>query len=96
MLKHVDLLVSNVPGLPFTIHLAGAAVERYFPFGPTTGAAMNVTLMSYEGTCCIGVNADTGAVPDSDVMLRCLHEGFRHVTGPPTRPSTRTSTSRRR
>jgi hypothetical protein len=79
MLKHVDLLVSNVPGMPFEIHLAGARVERYFPFGPTTGSAMNVTLMSYAGTCCVGINADAGAVPDGEVLLRCVREGFRHV-----------------
>jgi hypothetical protein len=35
--------------------------------------------MSYEGTCFVGVNADLAAVPDPDVFLECLHEGFDEV-----------------
>ena len=35
--------------------------------------------MSYDGTCCIGVNMDTGAVPDPDVFMACLREGFDEV-----------------
>jgi WS/DGAT/MGAT family acyltransferase len=79
MLKHVDFLASNVPGLPFPIYLAGERVVRYYPFGPPTGAAVNVTLLSYHDTCCIGVNADTAAIPDTAVFLRCLREGFDEV-----------------
>jgi WS/DGAT C-terminal domain len=40
------------------------------------GSALIVTLMSYNGTCCVGVNIDTGAVPDPDVMMDCLRDGF--------------------
>lgn len=79
MLKHVDFLASNVPGSPVPLYVAGAEVHRYYAFGPTIGAAINVTLMSYAGTCCIGVNVDTGAVPDLDRMLECLAEGFEEV-----------------
>ena len=35
--------------------------------------------MSYDGKCYIGVNVDTGAIPDTDGMLECLREGFREV-----------------
>lgn len=79
MLKHVDFLASNVPGSPVPLFVAGARVERYYAFGPTIGAAVNVTLMSYDRTCCVGVNVDTGAVPDLDVLLECLREGFAEV-----------------
>ena len=51
----------------------------YYPFGPTIGAAVNVTLMSYVDTCCIGVNADSGAIPDISEFMVCLREGFREV-----------------
>ena len=67
MLKRVDFLASNVPGVPVPMWLAGAAVERFYPFGPTAGSAVNITLMSYNGTCCIGVNTDGAAIPDPDV-----------------------------
>ena len=79
MLKHVDFLASNVPGFTFPVYLAGARVAGYFPFGPTIGASLNVTLLSYDGTCCIGLTIDDAAVPDSDVLVHCVAEGFEEV-----------------
>jgi WS/DGAT/MGAT family acyltransferase len=75
MLKHVDFLASNVPGFPIPVYLAGARVERYFPFGPTIGASVNITLMSYVDTCCIGVSCDCAATPPPHVFVQCLREG---------------------
>jgi len=79
MLKHVDFLASDVPGVPVDLYLAGARVTGYYAFGPTTGAALNVTLLSYCGTCCVGVNVDTAAVPDAGVLVDCLRQGFDEV-----------------
>ncbi|MHB1837928.1 MAG: WS/DGAT domain-containing protein, partial [Solirubrobacteraceae bacterium] len=79
MLKHVDFLASNVPGIPAPLYLTGAKVNRWYAFGPTIGAALNVTLMSYCGTCYVGANIDTGAVPDSEELMNCLREGFDEV-----------------
>ena len=79
MLKGVDFLASNVPGVPIPMWLCGRRVERFFPFGPTAGSAVNITLMSYDGTCCIGVNSDAAAVPDPDVLQRCLEDGFAEI-----------------
>lgn len=79
MLKHVDFLASNVPGFPQAVYVGGAQVEAFYPFGPTLGSAANITLMSYDGTCNIGVNTDVGAVPDPEVFLACLREGFQEV-----------------
>jgi diacylglycerol O-acyltransferase / wax synthase len=79
MLKHVDFLASNVPGFPVPVYLAGARVEGYYPFGPTIGSSVNVTLLSYVDTCCIGVSCDAAAVPDPHVLAECLQEGFGEV-----------------
>lgn len=76
MLRHVDVLASNVPGFDAPVFVAGARLERFFAFGPTMGAAANVTLMSYRGRCCIGVTTDTGAVPDPEAFVACLEAGF--------------------
>ena len=76
MLKGVDFLASNVPGVPVPMWLEGSHVVRFFPFGPTAGSAVNVTLMSYNGHCCIGVNSDAAAIPDPDVLAECLRAGF--------------------
>jgi WS/DGAT/MGAT family acyltransferase len=79
MLKGADFVTSNVPGAPFPIFSAGAALERMYAFAPLAGAAVNVTLLSNCGTCCIGVNVDSVAVPDADVLLAYLEEGFAEI-----------------
>lgn len=79
MLKHVDLLASNVPGFGSEVFVAGAQLEALYPFGPTLGSSANVTLMSYNGTCNIGITTDRGAVPDADELTTCLREGFAEV-----------------
>jgi hypothetical protein len=79
MLRGVDFVTSNVPGPPFPIYLSGARVVSQFPFGPMAGAAANITLLSYVDDLNIGVNTDPAAVPDPDVLLDCLQEGFDEV-----------------
>ena len=79
MLKHVDFLASDVTGFPDPIFLCGARVIDYSAFGPTIGAAMNATLFSYNGSCCIGLTVDTTAVPDHELLVECLAEGFAEV-----------------
>lgn len=79
MLKGADFVTSNVPGAPFPIYAAGAELERMYAFGPLSGAALNVTLLSHCGTCCIGVNYDAVAIPDHDVLMECIEQGFAEV-----------------
>ncbi|MEX2293229.1 MAG: WS/DGAT domain-containing protein [Acidimicrobiales bacterium] len=88
MLKHVDVVASNVPGFTFRVYLAGAEVLAQYAFGPTIGAALNVTLLSYQNTCHLGISIDTNAAPDPEVLVECLREGFDEVF-----EATRTSTS---
>jgi len=79
MLKHVDFVTSNVPGAPVPIYLGGAEVIANYAFGPLSGAAANITLLSHTGTCCIGINTDAAAVRDPEVLVDCLHQGFSEV-----------------
>jgi len=79
MLKHVDILASNVPGFPDEAFVGGALLESFHVFGATLGSAANVTLMSYRDTCHIGIITDSGAVVDHDVFRDCLAEGFAEV-----------------
>ncbi len=79
MLKHVDFLASNVPGLRDPVWLGGALMEGFYAFGPTLGSSANITLMSYRDRCCLGVNVDTGAVSDPELFVQCLMEGLAEV-----------------
>lgn len=61
------------------VFLADAAVRMQYAFSPTIGAAVNVTLLSYVDTCALGINVDTGAIPDFDLFYDCLVAGFDDV-----------------
>ena len=101
ILRHVDFLASNVPGVPVPVWVGGAAVTMQYAFGPTIGAGVNVTLLTYQDTCALGVNADGGAIPDLPVFLECLVAGFDEVlalgeeTAPVTPPATRRPRTKR-
>ncbi|MGO4443067.1 wax ester/triacylglycerol synthase domain-containing protein [Mycobacterium sp. 2YAF39] len=79
ILRHVDFLASDVPGVPVPVYLGGARVQMQYAFGPTIGSAVNVTLLTYVDTCALGIDVDTGAIPDYDVFYECLVEGFDEV-----------------
>lgn len=79
ILRHVDFLASDVPGIPVPVFLGGAAVRGQYAFGPTIGAAVNVTLLTYVDTCALGINVDTAAISDHDAFRDCIVAGFDEV-----------------
>jgi WS/DGAT/MGAT family acyltransferase len=79
VLRKVDFLASDVPGVPVPVYLAGAKVKVQYAFGPTIGSAVNVTLLTYVDTCALGIDVDTGAIPDFEAFYACLVEGFDEV-----------------
>ncbi|ABM14880.1 wax ester/triacylglycerol synthase domain-containing protein [Mycolicibacterium vanbaalenii] len=79
MLRNIDFLCSDVPGIPVPVFLGGAKVLAQYGFGPTIGSAVNVTLLTYVDVCTLGIDADTGAIPDFEVFFDCLVAGFDEV-----------------
>jgi diacylglycerol O-acyltransferase len=79
MMKGVDVLASNVPGPPFPLYIAGTKVEQFYPFGPPAGAALNVTLFTYDGTVWLGITTDTAAVTDRERFGKCLDAAIAHL-----------------
>jgi diacylglycerol O-acyltransferase / wax synthase len=79
VLRHVDFLASDVPGVPVPVFLGGAPVRAQYAFGPTIGSAVNVTLLTYVDTCALGIDVDTSAIPDYDVFHEALVAGFDEV-----------------
>ena len=79
MLKCVDFVTSNVPGAPIPVFLGGAEVEGFYAFAPPSGSALNVTLVSHCATCCIGIVTDTAAVPDAELLVESLRDGFAEI-----------------
>jgi diacylglycerol O-acyltransferase / wax synthase len=82
--KSSDVTASNVPGLPAPVWVGGAPLARLYPVVPTMGAAANITMLSYARThCSVGVSLDDAAIPDPDVFMSCLAEGFAEVGAEP-------------
>src|ERR1700721_1735505 len=53
-----NVLISNVPGPPMTLYMAGAKMVHYFPVSiPYPGSALNITVQSYAGLLEFGLTA---------------------------------------
>lgn len=76
-----DVTASNVPGVPVSVWLAGAKAERMYPLVGTIGAAINVTMLTYEGTASVGVSTDDAAVDDQEELVASLRYGLGEVIG---------------
>ena len=76
ILKHCDFAATNVPGINVPLYLGGAEMLAMYGFGPAMGTAVNIALVSYRDNACIGFNADAAAVPDVDVLVECVRQGF--------------------
>jgi hypothetical protein len=65
------------------VWVGGAALQRLYPIVPTMGAAANITMLSYARRhCSLGVSMDDDAVPDPDVFMQCLADGFAEIGAP--------------
>ncbi len=72
------LVVSNIPGPPVPLYLAGARLERCHPFGPLTeGAGLNVTAMSSVERLDLGIMVCPRMVPDPRRLMDALVDEFR-------------------
>jgi diacylglycerol O-acyltransferase / wax synthase len=80
MMKGVDVLASNVAGPPCPLYLAGEHVEEFYAFGPPAGAALNITLFSYDNTVHLGVTSVAAAVDSRRLLLSCLEEAIAEMT----------------
>lgn len=68
-----NVVVSNVPGPSFPFYAGGGRVLAVYPLGPILeGAALNVTVFSYEDALDIGVVT----CPDLAADVGCIGEGF--------------------
>jgi hypothetical protein len=74
-----DLQASNVRGLREDVYLAGAKVERLYPFAPLPGGAAMITLVTHGEVACIGATIDPAAITEIELFKRCLVEGFDEV-----------------
>lgn len=77
-----NLVISNVPGSPLPLVLAGARVRASYPVSIVThGLALNITVQSYAGQLDIGIVSDRDAVRNPDVLLRGIEHAVQDLLG---------------
>jgi WS/DGAT/MGAT family acyltransferase len=74
--SHINLYVTNVPGPPQPLYVAGAQVEDVAPLAPlVAGVPLSVTALSYNGVLAVALLADPAAV-DLVVLEAGVRRGF--------------------
>ncbi len=75
-----NTVISNVPGAPVPLYMAGAKLATYYPVSiPSHGIALNITVQSYNGSLDYGLTACRKAVPDVDEIAEYLVEAHREL-----------------
>ena len=74
-----NVAISNVPGPPIPLYLAGAKLRHYYPVSIVThGLALNITVQSYAGSLEFGITACGDIVRKPEALAaalsRSLHE----------------------
>ena len=79
-----NLVVSNVPGPPMPLYLAGARLKTYWPVSIVEhGVGLNITLQSYAGSLDFGLIAARSAAPDLHRLARGLLDAFAELEAAP-------------
>src|SRR5918995_7496398 len=90
--RSVNLVVTNVPGPPVPLYLAGARLLELFPMMPTMGnLTLVVAVLSYAGQLNLTAVADRDGCPDLEVFTQgirgALDDLARSVLVPTSEPA---------
>lgn len=76
----IDLIVTNVPGVPVVRHLAGAEILAAYPFAPVTShCPVSVACYGYRDRLYVGLDTDATSLPDIDEFRQLLTGSFEEV-----------------
>lgn len=72
-----NVAVVNVPGPQRPMYVADARLIGSYPLMPLPqNQALSISLMSYDGNLCFGINADRVAVAEVESLMGCLRESL--------------------
>jgi diacylglycerol O-acyltransferase len=81
--RRFTLLVTNVPGPPVPLYLAGAPLLEAFPLVPLVGnETLNVAVLSYAGQLNLTAVADADACPDVNVFAHGVRSALDQLAQP--------------
>ena len=69
--------LTNVPGPPMPVYLAGSLVDGMVGWAPISGdQPMSFTIYSYDGEVIVGIACDTTLVPDHEMIVDGFADAF--------------------
>jgi WS/DGAT/MGAT family acyltransferase len=79
-----NVVISNVPGPPMPLYLAGARMMTNYPTSIVVhGLALNITVQSYNGALDFGLMADAKAMPDVKAFAQAIEVAFDDIRALP-------------
>jgi diacylglycerol O-acyltransferase / wax synthase len=79
-----NVAISNVPGPPVPLYLAGAKMLTNYPCSIIThGMALNITVQSYDQSLDFGMMADAQAMPDVRALADAVAEAMEQLRALP-------------
>jgi WS/DGAT/MGAT family acyltransferase len=75
-------VLTNVPGPPIPLYLAGQPIESMMFWVPQSGRlGLGISILSYAGNLYVGIAADAGLVPDPDGILLGFYAEYDELLG---------------
>ncbi len=75
-----NLAISNVPGPPVPLYLAGAKIVSFHPLSIVLhGLALNITIQTYAGHVDFGIVAGKKALPHAQALANAIEEAFKEA-----------------
>lgn len=75
--KKLTAVMTNVPGPPMPLYLAGRRIDELMFWVPQSGRlGLGISIISYAGKVYLGVATDAGLVPDPDEIIEGFYREF--------------------
>jgi WS/DGAT/MGAT family acyltransferase len=75
-----NVTITNVPGPPVPLYVAGARIHSAFGMAPILdGLGLILVVLSYHGRISIGINSCEQIVPDPDNMAECIAQSLEEL-----------------
>lgn len=76
----VNTVCTNVPGPPVSLYAQGKRLETLVPIVPLAqGVGLAFAILSYADALTIGITTDPALVPDGEVVIELLREGYEEL-----------------
>ncbi|HYA34041.1 MAG TPA: wax ester/triacylglycerol synthase family O-acyltransferase [Candidatus Binataceae bacterium] len=79
--RSFNLTVTNIPGPQLPLYLLGSRMQAAYPLAPLfENQALNIALLSYNGTLFWGLNADYEVLPDLKELVKAIDDSCAEMT----------------